>query len=73
MVMLFKHRKVHQSTALLAIHLDCNVFVSDIFSLVSKDTDVCIKARQYQTSAYGSADFSDHWYRESDTFENGTV
>ena len=38
---------------------------SDIFTLASNDTDICINARQYQTSAYGSTDFRDHWYWKS--------
>ena len=41
--------------------------------MVSKDTDVSIKARQCQTSTYGSTDFRDHWYWESDLFDTGTV
>ena len=40
-----------------------------IFSSVSKDTDFCIKLRQYQTSAYGNTDYRDHWYWESHPFD----
>ena len=50
-----------------------SIIYSGIFTLISKDTDICIKARQYRTSASGSTDFRDHWCWESDTFDTGTV
>ena len=45
------------------------ISASDLFTLISKDTEFCIKVLWYQTSTYGSTDFRDHWYWESDPFD----
>ena len=45
----------------------------DIFALISKDTDLHIKPRMYQTSTSGRTNFRDLWYRESESFDIGEV
>ena len=64
------HRRFSSSTwEKIALALS----ISDIFTLVSNDTDICIKVHQYQISTYGSTDFRDRWYWESDPFDTGAA
>ena len=58
--------------SVLQIRLTCG-YLSDMFTSVSKVTDIRIKPRQHQTSIYGSTDFRDHWYWESDPFDTGAA